>query len=62
MPKTRTEYIAYGEGALPAQVPERTRTITAKAPMSPVPDVQEAVREEIARVQANRAPQLRKNA
>ena len=45
MAKTRTEYIANGDGHLPVQVPERTRTITAKGPMSPVPNVEEAVRE-----------------
>jgi nickel-dependent lactate racemase len=45
MAKTRTEYIACGDGHLPAQVPERTRTVTAKGPMSPLPDVEEAVRE-----------------
>lgn len=41
----RTEYIVYGDGYLPVDVPERTRTITAKPPMPPVPDIVEAVRE-----------------
>ncbi len=49
MPSTRTEYIAYGDGYMPAQVPERTRTITAKRPMSPLPDIEEAVRNAISR-------------
>ena len=47
MPSTRTEYIAYGDGYLPAQVPERTRTINAKRPMSPVPNIEQAVRNAI---------------
>ncbi len=47
MPKTRTEYIAYGDGYLPAQVPERTRTIAAKRPLPALPDVAEAVRDAI---------------
>ncbi len=47
MPDTRTEYIAYGDAFLPVQVPERTRTITAKRPLPGVPDIQQAVRDAI---------------
>ncbi|MCH8062239.1 MAG: DUF2088 domain-containing protein [Chloroflexi bacterium] len=47
MPNTRTEHIAYGDGYLPVQVPERTRTITAKRPLPALPDVAEAVRNAI---------------
>ena len=47
MPNTRTEHIAYGDGYIPAQVPERTRTITAKRPLPALPDVDEAIRNAI---------------
>ncbi|MCI0441430.1 MAG: nickel-dependent lactate racemase [Chloroflexi bacterium] len=47
MPSTRTEYIAYGDGYLPAQLPERTRVITGKRPIPGVPDIAEAVRNAI---------------
>ena len=47
MPTTRTEQIAYGDGYLPVQVPERTRTITAKRPLPALPDVDEAIRNAI---------------
>ena len=45
---TRTERIAYGEGFLDAQVPERTRVVEAKRPMPAVPDIEQAVRDAIA--------------
>ena len=48
MKNTRTEYIAYGDGQLPVDVPEWTRTIVAKPPMPPVPDIEGAVREALA--------------
>jgi hypothetical protein len=47
MPNTRTEYIAYGDGYIRAEMPERTRVITAKRPLPAVPDIAEAVREAI---------------
>jgi len=48
MKNTRREYIAYGDGQLPVDVPEWTRTIVAKPPMPPVPDIEGAVREALA--------------
>ena len=48
MTDNRREYVAWGEGRLPVQVPERTRTITAKRPMPAVPDIEQAVREAVA--------------
>ena len=48
MKNTRTEYIAYGDRQLRVEVPEQTRTIAAKPPMPPVPDIEGAVREALA--------------
>ena len=44
---TRTEQIAYGDEVLSVEVPERTRTITAKQPLPAVPDIEDAVRNAI---------------
>jgi nickel-dependent lactate racemase len=48
MAVTRTEHVTYGDRYLPVQVPEQTRTIVAKPPMSAVPDIEQAVRDAIA--------------
>ena len=47
MPSTRTEYIAYGDGYLPFETPERTRVIGAKSPLPPLPDIEGAIRQSI---------------
>ena len=47
MAKTRAEQIAYGDEVITAQVPERTRTITAKRPLPPIADIEQAVRDAI---------------
>ena len=47
MPDTRTEYIVCGDVRLPVQVPERTRTVTARAPLPAVGDIEQAVRDAI---------------
>ena len=47
MPATRAETIAYGSEQLAIRVPERTRTVTAKRPLPPVPDIEQAVRDAI---------------
>ena len=47
MANTRSEYIAYGDGYLKAQVPERTRTLVAKRPLPAIPDIEVAIREAI---------------
>ena len=47
MARTRTEYIAYGDGRLPVEVPERTRTVTAKPALAAVEDIETAVRSAI---------------
>ena len=47
MPDTRTEYIAYANGRLPVQVPDRTRTVGANPPLPAVPDIEQAVRHAI---------------
>ena len=47
MAGTRTEYIAHGDGYLRAELPERTRTIIAKQPMSVVADIADAVRDAV---------------
>jgi hypothetical protein len=48
MPSTRTETIPYGDEYLRAELPERTRTLTANLPLPAVLDVREAVRAAIA--------------
>ena len=48
MSNARTEHIAYGDGTLPVQVPDRTRTLTAKPALPGVADIEEAVRRAIA--------------
>ena len=48
MADSRTEYLAFGDGRVPPKVPDRTRTITARPPMTPVPDIEAAVRDAIA--------------
>lgn len=48
MQKTRAEQIAFGDETLTVQVPERTRTITAKRPLPAVTDIGQAVRDAIA--------------
>ena len=48
MKNTRTEYIVYGDRQLRVEVPEWTRTIVAKPPMPPVPDIEGAIREALA--------------
>ena len=47
MATTRTEHIAYGDEVIAVQLPERTRTITAKRPRPAVPDIKSAVRDAI---------------
>ena len=47
MAATRTEHIAYGDETIAVQLPERTRTITAKRPRPAVPDIKSAVRDAI---------------
>ena len=47
MPATRAETIAYGSEQLAIRVPERTRTVTARRPLPPVPDIEQAVRDAI---------------
>ena len=47
MPKTRTEYVVSGADYLPVQVPNRTRTLTAKRPLPAVQDIEQAVRSAI---------------
>ena len=47
MTSTRIERIAYGGDYLTVRVPEHTRTVQAKPPMAPVPDIREAVREAV---------------
>ena len=48
MASTRTEYVAHGDGYLPVQVPERTRTVNANPPLPAVANIEEAVREALA--------------
>jgi hypothetical protein len=48
MGRTRTEYIVSGDGTIPVQVPDRTRTIRAKPAMPAVADIEQAVRDAIA--------------
>ena len=47
MADTKAESIAYGDRSLTVRLPERTRVVDAKAPMTPVPDIREAVRDAI---------------
>ena len=47
MPSARTERIVYGDRYLSVQVPQRTRTVTAKPKLPPVPDVAQAVKDAI---------------
>ncbi len=47
MPDTRTEYIICGDVRLPVQVPDRTRTVTARGPLPAVGDIEQAVRDAI---------------
>ncbi len=47
MSNTRTEYVAHGGGYLPVDVPERTRTVSAKPPIPAVHDIESAVRHAI---------------
>jgi nickel-dependent lactate racemase len=47
MPNTRSEYIAYGDAYIKAELPERTRVITGKRPLPAIPDIAEAVRNAI---------------
>lgn len=48
MPNTRTEYIAYGDGYIKAELPDRTRVIGGKRPLPAVPDVAARIRQVIA--------------
>ena len=47
MKETQTERIAYGDRRLTVRLPERARVIDAKPPMTPVPDIRQAVRDAI---------------
>ncbi|MBI4337516.1 MAG: DUF2088 domain-containing protein [Chloroflexi bacterium] len=45
MPATKAESIAYGDGSITVQVPEHTRVLRPNAPLPPIPDLRQAVRE-----------------